>query len=190
MEDFMLVRKENKIIRRRSVRENKKHLMKEGPGAGLLITMYGLRGECSKAVLSKDGTMDVYLKNVSLENCAIHNYYWSTEEFDYDQGKAIITIDFSDLSIEDQKEYLNDIKKYGLDLGACTLVYGGGWSRSSLRGEIECRVYEGKHGDWNRLQSPLYYKFDYPINIITLDFGDDLEDTYQETENMLIEDED
>ena len=166
-----------------------KNFVKEGAGAGVLITMEDLVGQFDYyKVDSKDDVVDVYLKNVSLEDCAIHTYYWSTEKWDFDGGKAILTYDWSDFTDQEKKEFLEDLKNsHGLGTGACTLTHGGGYLHASLDGMITCNVYGGIHHDWLHLHSSLRDEsWDVNITEIKLDFGNKLEEFYQDGEDRYL----
>ena len=175
----------------RNSRKNK-NLFKEGAGAGILITMKDLVGQFDHYKENRDGTVDVHLKNVFLEDCAIRTYYWSTEEWDFDGGKAILTYDWTDLTDQEKKEFLDDLKNNGgVGTGSCTLTYGGGHTHRSLGGLIVCDVYGGISYDWNRLYSSLRDEvWDINITEIKLDFGNQLEEFYQDGNNRWMEEDD
>lgn len=166
----------------------KKNLVKEGAGAGVLITIEDLVGQFDHYKENNDDTVDVHLKNVSLENCAIHTYYWSTEKWDFNGGKAVLTYDWSDFTDQEKKEFLEDLKKSsGIGTGSCTLTHGGGYLHASLNDMITCDVYGGLHYDWLHLHNALRdERWDVDITEIKLDFGNQLEEFYQDGEDKYL----
>ena len=167
------------------IRRESKKLFKEGAGSGVLITMSDLVGQFDHAVKCDDDCLDVYIKNVSLEDCVIHTYYWSTEKWNFTHGKAVLTYDTSDLTEDEKDELIDDLKHSdGIGTGSCTLTHGGGWVHNSLEGMITCDVYDGIHNDWMHLHSSLRdERWDVNITEIKLDFGKQLEEFYQEGED-------
>lgn len=172
--------------------ETRKHIHKlfEGAGAGVEITVHEFKG---KLVGVEDGGKDcdciLHLENCSMLGCTVSTYYWSSPDWmvgDFENGKVDLKVVFPFYEDNEVDDVIKDIEiGQNIAIDDLNIMHGGGWSHVSLDGENE-----GQSNDTFELFDINGDYVNCEIQSIVFNFGEQIEDFYQDAEDDWLKEED